>query len=292
MTDRVPVPKPLVFDDAPPGPATSVKGPLPLSFGEDEVFQAPGAPAQLVVPKPLSFESFPDAAPRPRRKLARPLFESENHPAVRAAIEAAWERYPELYETDGPRIDNHIRKLLPLTLANVSVWADEELLNEARTVLDASALIQKLAQLGVPALLEEVAASGQPPTGLIGKLLNRTASPESFRPALVAARTKLGVVATEGETKAKKLSDASRDLGILLISLVVVADGAGEAPDRSLAETVMHRRTLLQQALRQAELAVLQLEEVRRQGVDLMNQISTMLTVTLPALEMVKSQSR
>ena len=290
MTDRVPAPKPLVFDDdVVPGAATSVSGPKPLSFGNDETVEAP---ASVVPPKPLSFDSLPEPSPRTMRKVARPLFETENHPAVRAAIESAWRQYPDLYESDGPSIDSHIRKLLPLTLANVSTLADDDLIDTAGLVRDASGLINKLAQLGVPALLGEVAASSRPPTGLLDKLLNRQASPESYRPALVASRTQLGAVATEVESMARKMGEATRGLGVLLIALVVVADAAGEAPDRTLAETVTHRRTLIQQSLRQADLAVLQLEEIRRQGVDLMNQISTMLTVTLPALEMVKSQSR
>lgn len=293
MTDSAPVPKPLVFDDSPASTATSAKGPKVLSFEDDEA-SAGGAlaPVAAHAPKPLSFDSLPDPSPRVAAAVAKPLFESEDHPAVRAAIRSAARQFPEAYQADGPRIGNQIRKLLPLTLANVSVWADEDLVEEARLVRDSSLLVQRLSQLKVPDLLESVLASGRPPTGMLDKLLNRTGSPESFRPALVEARKQLGEVATQSEAAAGKMGEVRQKLGIHLVSLAAVADAAGEAPDRVLAETLMHRRTLIQQALRQADLAFVQLEEVRRQGVDLMNQISTTLTVTLPALEMVKAQAR
>lgn len=293
MTDSVPVPKPLVFDDQPTGASTSAKGPKVLSFAEDEGPAAGGGmPEAGRAPTPLSFDTLPDPAPRAAAAVARPLFESEDHPAVRAAIRSAARQFPGAYQADGTRIDNQIRKLLPLTLANVSVWADDDLVEEARFVRNSSLLVQRLSQLKVPELLEFVLASAHPPTGLLNRLLNRTGSPESFRPALVEARKQLGVVATQSEAAAGTMGEVRQKLGIHLVSLAAVSDAAGEAPDRVLDETLTHRRTLIQQALRQADLAVVQLDEVRRQGVDLMNQISTMLTVTLPALEMVKAQSR
>ena len=49
-------------------------------------------------------------------------------------------------------------------------------------------------------------------------------------------------------------------------------------------------RTLIQQAIRQAELSMLQMGQVRQQAADLIGQVSSFLTVTLPALDMAQTQ--
>ena len=72
--------------------------------------------------------------------------------------------------------------------------------------------------------------------------------------------------------------------------LAVVSKLAGGAADATLLDALVQRRTLIQQAVRQAELSMLQMGQVRQQAADLIAQVSSFLTVTLPALEMAKAQ--
>ena len=67
---------------------------------------------------------------------------------------------------------------------------------------------------------------------------------------------------------------------------------AGRTPDATLLDVLQQRRTLIQQAVRQAELSVLQMGQVRQQAADLIGQVTSFLTVTLPALEMAQTQAR
>jgi hypothetical protein len=71
--------------------------------------------------------------------------------------------------------------------------------------------------------------------------------------------------------------------------LAIVSTLASGA-DAALQDALVQRRTLIQQAVRQAELAILQMGQVRRQAADLIGQVSSFLTVTLPALEMAQAQ--
>ena len=61
-------------------------------------------------------------------------------------------------------------------------------------------------------------------------------------------------------------------------------------PDATLLDVLVQRRTLLQQAVRQAELSILQMGQVRQQAAELIGQVTSFLTVTLPALEMAQTQ--
>jgi len=75
-----------------------------------------------------------------------------------------------------------------------------------------------------------------------------------------------------------------------LLVLAVVSTLVEDAPDAALRDALVQRRTLLQQAVRQAELSVLQMKQVRQQAADLIGQVSSFLTVTLPAVEMAQAQ--
>ncbi|HAV36749.1 MAG TPA: hypothetical protein DCX52_10400 [Massilia sp.] len=57
-----------------------------------------------------------------------------------------------------------------------------------------------------------------------------------------------------------------------------------------MLDALIQRRTLIGQAVRQAELSMLQMGQMRQQAADLIGQVSSFLTVTLPALEMAQAQ--
>ncbi|UUZ51501.1 hypothetical protein LP420_20355 [Massilia sp. B-10] len=93
---------------------------------------------------------------------------------------------------------------------------------------------------------------------------------------------------SEGATA--ELDESARNLTLHWVALAVVSELAGRAPDATLLDVLVQRRTLLQQAVRQAELSKLQMGQVRQQAADLIGQVSSFLTVTLPAIEMAQTQ--
>ena len=151
-------------------------------------------------------------------------------------------------------------------------------------------LVLKFSQMAVPALLEEALDSSRAPTGVLGKLFRRAPSPAQSKAALTSARAQLLQLMTDSEVATRNLEESATTLNLHWAALAVVSKLAEGAADETLLDALVQRRTLIQQAARQAELSILQMGQVRQQAADLIGQVSSFLTVTLPALEMAQAQ--
>jgi 23S rRNA A1618 N6-methylase RlmF len=94
----------------------------------------------------------------------------------------------------------------------------------------------------------------------------------------------------DSEAATHELEASAKELTLHWVALAVVAELASGGADATLLDMLQQRRTLIQQAVRQAELSILQMGQVRQQAAELIGQISSILTVTLPAMEMAQSQ--
>lgn len=271
-----------------PGPASSPAGPQAFDFGEVEEAPAPVAP-----PKALSFDDLPavPAASNLTRKAApKALFDSEDHPAVRDALATASADYPTLYAQAEGRLAILFRRILPVKLSLVTDWAEEPLLEQAALLQPITELVLKFTQMGVPAQLDAALESTRAPSGMFGKLFRRAQSPAEFKPALTASRAQLLQLMADSEVAVRNLEASAQNLGLHGAVLAVVATLAANSPDAALLDALTQRRTLIGQAVRQAELSILQMGQVRQQAAELIAQVSSFLTVTLPALEMAQAQ--
>ena len=286
-------PKAFDFGEDPepaPAPVAPPAVPRPFDFGSDEAAE-PLAPASP--PRALSFDDLPplpSASSVPSKPVAKPLFESEDHPAVRDALERARAEYPELFAQAEQRLAALFRRILPVRLALVTEWAEAPLMEQAALLQPITELVLKFTQMAVPALLDAALESTRPPTGMFDKLLRRQASPAQFKPALVSSRAQLLQLMADSEVATRNLEASARNLSLHGAALAVVANIVGGAADATLLDALTQRRTLIQQAVRQAELSILQMGQVRQQAADLIGQVSSFLTVTLPALEMAQAQ--
>lgn len=262
------------------------KKPKAFDFGDEEE-RAPG------LPRALSFDDVP-AAPAStgmtRKSAARPLFDSEDHPAVRDALAIAHAEYPALFPQSEQRLATLFRRILPLRLALVTDWAEKPLAEQATLLQPITELVLKFTQMGVPALLDDALESTRPPSGMIDRLLRRQTSPVLFKPALTSARMQLLQLMADSEVAVRDLEASAQNLGLHMTALVVVSTLVSDASDLVLQDALVQRRTLIQQAVRQAELSVLQMGQVRQQAAELIGQVSSFLTVTLPAIEMAQAQ--
>ena len=154
-----------------------------------------------------------------------------------------------------------------------------------------TALVRKFSEMEVPALLDAALESTRAPTGMLGKLLRRSRAPAQFKPELTASRAKLQQLMTDSEVAMRNLDESAKNLTLHWVALAVVSELAGGARDETLLDVLQQRRTLIQQAVRQAELSILQMGQVRQQAAELIGQVSSFLTVTLPALEMAQTQA-
>jgi len=285
-------PKAFDFGAAPEPPAEPASRPAaPRAFDFGDAHDAP-APAVSSGPRTLSFDDD-DTAPAASgvtAKAPKLLFDSEDHPAVRDALALAWADYPALAAHSGQRLAALFRRILPVKLSLVTEWAETPLMAQATRLQPITDLVLKFTRMGVPTLLDAALESTRPPTGMIGRLLRRSSTPVEYKPALSAARTQLLQLLADSEVAVRNLEASAQSLSLHAAVLAVVSTLAGDAPDTTLIDALLQRRTLIQQAVRQAELSILQMGQVRQQATDLIGQVSSFLTVTLPALEMAQAQ--
>jgi hypothetical protein len=261
--------------------------PKAFDFGEEAAPPQPVGP-----PRALSFDDLP-AAPlsvTPSTTVPRALFDSEDHPAVRDALALARADYPAVFAQSGQRLAALFRRILPVKLSLVTEWGEAPLMEQAALLQPVTELVLRFAQMAVPALLDAALESTKAPTGVFGKLFRRPPSPAEYKPALTSNRIQLLQLMADSEVAMRNLEASAQNLGLHLTALAVVSTLAGGALDATLADALVQRRTLLQQAVRQAELSIMQMGQVRQQAADLIGQVSSFLTVTLPALEMSQAQ--
>ncbi len=273
-----------------PAPVARPVAPKAFDFGDAEV-AAPAPP--VTPPKVLSFDDLPDIAPPPvaRSGVApRALFDSEDHAAVRDAMASVRADYPALLPHSEQRLAAMFRRLLPVKLSLVTDWAEAPLMEQAALLQPMTLLVRKFAEMEVPALLEAALEGTRAPTGLFGKLLRRAKPAAEYKADLLAARAQLQQLMTDSETATRNLDESAKNLTLHWVALAVVAELAGGARDETLLDILQQRRALIQQAVRQAELSILQMGQVRQQAAELIGQVSSFLTVTLPALEMAQTQ--
>jgi hypothetical protein len=265
--------------------------PKAFDFGEEPAPDS-GPPA---VPKAFDFgeaEVAAPAAPRvPPKAAPKALFDSEDHPAVRDALATVRKDYPALIAHSEQRMAALFRRILPVKLALVTDWAEAPLMEQAALMQPLTEMVRQFSELQVPALLESALESGKAPTSVLGKLFGRPPEPARFKPQLISARTQLQKFMSYSEGATRRLDESARNLTLHWVVLAVVSDLASRAHDATLLDVLQQRRTLIQQAVRQAELSMLQMGQLRQQAADLIGQVSSFLTVTLPALEMAQSQS-
>jgi hypothetical protein len=211
---------------------------------------------------------------------------------MRTAVATAQRMFPDMYRREAHRMDVHFRKLLPVRTETVLGWAESLVAKAPELSLRAAGIIQQFAELQVPALIEEALESTKPPSGLLQRLLQRQRAPAEFLSLLRTAGTALDRVRVDAEKCSNDTSEFGETLTVHLCSLAVIADVAGQAPTAALDEALGRRRVMLQQTIQQAGMSLTQLAELRRQAVDLSSQISSFMTVTLPAIMMADAQSQ
>ncbi|MFC5481198.1 hypothetical protein [Massilia suwonensis] len=269
-------------DLAPPSAA-----PRAFDFGDTDAPATPAGP-----PKALSFDDLPPApasSPLTAKAPARALFESEDHPAVRDALALVHAEHPQVFAQEQGRLAALFRRILPVRLALVTQWAEAPLMEQAALLQPITELVLQFSEMGVPALLKTALESTRAPAGIFDKLFRRPMPPAEYKPALLASRAQLLQLMADSETAVRHLEASARDLNLHGLVLAVVSTLAAGASDVT-RDALLQRRTLIGQAVRQAELSMLQMEQVRQQAADLIGQVSSFLTVTLPALEMAQAQ--
>ncbi len=233
MTNQTP--KAFDFDEEPelpPEPGAKAATPKAFDFGDAE--EAAPAPQAAVPPRALSFDDVLDApgAPSgPPKAAPKPLFASEDHPAVRDALQTAREDYPLLFEHSEQRLAALFRRILPVKLSLVMEWAETPLMEQGAVLQPVIELVRKFSDMAVPALLEAALESAKPPSGVLAKLFSRPPSLGECKTRLTAARTQLQQLLIDSEGATANLDESAKNLTLHWVVLAVVTELAGRAPD-------------------------------------------------------------
>lgn len=264
------------------------KTPKAFDFGEE----TGASPAPAATPRAFDFSDDDIVSPAhvPPKAVPKPLFDSEDHPAVRDAMATVRRDHPALVAHAEQRMAALFRRILPVKLSLVMGWGEEPLTEQAALMQPVTDLVRAFSEMEVPALLDGALESAKGPAGLFGKFFGRAKSPAQYKPELIAARTRLQQLIVQSEVQTVKLDESARNLTMHWVALAVVSSLVGPNPEPTLLDVLIQRRTLMQQAVRQAELSMLQMGQMRQQAADLIGQITSFLTVTLPALEMAQTQ--
>jgi hypothetical protein len=290
-------PKAFDFDDQPEppaGPAAPAAVPRAFDFGAAEEGAASPSPGAGGPPRALAFDDLPEApglSGVPPKAGPAALFDSEDHPAVRDAVALAWADYPLLCEQSAPRLTALFRRILPVKLSLVTQWGEQPLVEQAALLQSVTALVLQFTAMAVPALLDAALESTRPNAGVFDKLFRRRMPPSHYKPALTSAKAQLQQLMADSEAATRTLEESAHTLTLHWVALAVVSTLAGAAADAALRDALEQRRALIQQAVRQAELSLMQMGQVRQQAADLIAQVSSFLTVTLPAIELAQAQN-
>ncbi|WP_420210033.1 hypothetical protein ACN8ZM_11825 [Burkholderia aenigmatica] len=290
MTNPSDEPKRLEFDttpertpgrlafDAPPAAATPVA-------------RAPERPA----PQALDFGPAPasDKAVRaaPAEAVGRAVFGESNHPQLEACFRAAQASFPNLYPDYAPRIERHIRQLVPLKLATVATIGDGALETAGNLVEAVAATTREFNELGAADMMAGMLAQATRKAGMFERWFGAAASGHvDYRAAIGALKQSLGFFPRRTEDLAAKVRHAEENLVVVLAALSAVSDVVRAPDDAGVERTLFDRRNIVGQAVQQIRMQPEQLRGLDERVTDLLSRADHLMNVVLPAALAVRPQ--
>jgi len=280
MTNPSDEPKRLQFDTTPE------RTPGRLAF---DASSTAGVPAARVpdrpAPQALDFGPASDKAVRaaPADAIGRALFGESNHPLLEACFRAAQASFPNLYPDFAPRIERHIRQLVPLKLATVATIGDGALETAGNLVEAVAATTREFNELGAADMMAGLLAQATRKTGMFERWFGAASSRVDYRAALGALKQSLGFFPRRTEELAAKVRHAEENLVVVLAALSAVADVVRVPDDAGVERTLFDRRNIVGQAVQQIRIQPAQLRGLDERVTDLLSRADHLMNVVLPA---------
>ncbi|KVD82678.1 hypothetical protein WS63_31030 [Burkholderia stagnalis] len=279
MTGPPDEPKALDFDDGAPA---RVPGRL--------VFGAP--PADRPEPKALDFGPAParDTRALPAAAAGKALFGEANHPLLEQCFDAAQRAFPNLYPDYAPRVERHIRQLVPLRLASVATIGDGALESAGNLVEAVAATTREFNELDAADLMAGLLAQATRRAGMLERWLRPSSGQLDYRAALGALKQSLGFFPGRTGELAAKLRHAEESLVVVLAALSAVADVVRAPDDAGLERMLFDRRNIVGQAVQQIRMQPAQLRRLDERVTDLLSRADHLMNVVLPAAAAARLQ--
>ncbi len=246
------------------------------------------APAKAGTPRAIEFGDGGEEGPR--RLAQRALREPDRafHDgsiSVAPAVEHARAVFPEFAISQEHSLEIKLRQLVPWRHETVASWGAKALEESAAATSSAARLINRFAEYGIPELVEYALAIAQRGTsGLVQRLFLRRKILSS-KPALTVAKSQLTQLLKECSDALASIEPLALQLKLNLVALAAAYEALAKPAEDSVDAAIVSRRVLLQQAVHQAELTVLQVAELRQQMAAQLHNVDRLLTITIPAFE-------
>ncbi|WP_069706943.1 hypothetical protein [Burkholderia seminalis] len=283
MTNPSDEPKRLEFDTTPE------RTPGRLAFDAP-----PGAPAARVPerperPAPQALDFGPAAAADkgarvpPADAVGRALFGEANHPQLDACFRAAQASFPNLYPDYAPRIERHIRQLVPLKLATVATIGDGALETAGNLVEAVAAATREFNELGAADMMAGMLAQATRKAGVFERWFGAASGHVDCRAAIGALKQSLGFFPRRTEALAAQVRQAEENLVVVLAALSAVSDVVRAPDDAGVERTLFDRRNIVGQAVQQIRMQPAQLRGLDERVTDLLSRADHLMNVVLPA---------
>ncbi|WGS40887.1 hypothetical protein LFL97_14350 [Burkholderia sp. JSH-S8] len=278
MTRPPDEPKALDFDDGAPA-----RTPGRLAF--DAPPAGASRPADRPEPKALDLGPAParDTRVLPAVAAGKALFGEANHPLLEQCFDAAQRAFPNLYPDYAPRIERHIRQLVPLKLASVATIGDGALESAGNLVEAVAATTREFNELGAADLMADLLAQATRRAGMLERWFRPSSGHVDYRAALGALKQSLGFFPRRTEALAVKARHAEERLVVVLAALSAVADVVRTPDDTGLERTLFDRRNIVGQAVQQIRMQPALLRGLDERVTDLLSRADHLMNVVLPA---------
>ena len=267
----------LAFEPSEPGASPLAKRPAAPVLGEPQAVVEPHALALGQAPQPAARAAAPADA------VGKALFGGAPQPLVEQCCRAAQSAFPSLYPEYAPRIERHIRQLVPLKLTTLATFGDGALEQAGNLVEAVAATTREFNELGAAELMASLLAQATRRTGMLDRWLRPSSGPVDYRAALGALKQSLGYFPRRTEALGEEVRLAEAHLVVVLAALSAVADAARAPEEAGLTRTLFDRRNIAAQAVQQIRMQPAQLRGLDERVSDLLSRADHLMNVVLPA---------
>jgi hypothetical protein len=237
------------------------------------------------------FDSNAKATTKPFQSVAKPtgIFHTEADTKAEAIVTEVLKKYPN-YEPEKNRIKNMAKQLIANDLMTISTWGEPFLVEQKNLVNEASKRIQEFSALKGSDLLNEVLEFSKHENsggGFFQRLTSKFATSEAYDLRVAALKQHLSGILP---TIVNYNNSCKNSLLVLYVTVLSVVDDNTQGKDKIIEEAFYNRRMLLNGALKNLEMLNIQLNQTMELISNMLNEISHIMDVVLPALKM-KSRS-
>ena len=282
-------------------PSVIVEGPKPIEFKaiRSPVPNKPTPPPPMPAraePKGLEFKE-PRVVTTPVKKETRPVTPSPSNigalsfggatgyaVTVDKIVAQIEHDHPSVFQKN--KILARVNRLIPIDIDKISTWGQQTL--ETNLLNEVVSLSTRFSKMDGADTISDALKATQKTPSVLNKII-KSLDPLSYIPALTVLQQSLTPLRDEGVEYHKQCEQYSKELVLDLVCLSTTIDLVGTANNTRIEKAVHDRKVLLTNANQQAQLVILKVDQMMGIIEQQHNQVTQLLTITLPAYQLAKS---